>query len=85
MNRYLELIGDALTVEAVAKIRHCVHFTLTSKSTLNTGLVLGTEEFRQQVVALRLLVSLIYSGTLFWPHKFCFFISLFFYLFQLMN
>ncbi|MFT4727656.1 MAG: hypothetical protein ACI9UN_002154 [Granulosicoccus sp.] len=22
MNRYLELIGDALTVEAVAKIRH---------------------------------------------------------------
>ncbi len=29
MNRYLELIGDALTVEAVAKIRHCVHFTLT--------------------------------------------------------
>jgi putative transposase len=44
MNRYLELIGDALTVEAVAEIRHCS----------NTGLVLGTAEFRQKVEALRL-------------------------------
>ena len=40
---YLELIGDALTGDAIAKIRHCA----------NTGLVLGTEKFGQQVEALR--------------------------------
>jgi putative transposase len=37
------LVNDALNGEALAKIRHCA----------NTGLVLGTETFRQQVHRLR--------------------------------
>jgi putative transposase len=36
---YRELIGDALTIEAIAKISHCA----------NTGLVLGTDAFRKQI------------------------------------
>jgi putative transposase len=38
-----ELIGDALDIEVLSKIRHCA----------NTGLVLGTESFREQVHNLR--------------------------------
>jgi putative transposase len=40
---YREFAGDALTVEAIAKIRHCA----------NTGLGLGTEAFRKQVEKMR--------------------------------
>jgi len=38
-----DLIGEAPDIEVLAKIRHCA----------NTGLVLGTESFRQQVHKLR--------------------------------
>ena len=38
-----KLVGEALNIEVLAKIRHCV----------NTGLVLGTETFREQVCRLR--------------------------------
>jgi putative transposase len=38
---YRVMINEALEVDVVAKIRHCV----------NTGLVLGTEAFRNQVVS----------------------------------
>jgi putative transposase len=38
-----ELVGKALNIETLAKIRHCA----------NTGLVLGTESFREQVQQLR--------------------------------
>ncbi len=41
--QYRALVREALSVEVVQKIRHCV----------NTGLVLGTQEFRDQVRALR--------------------------------
>jgi len=40
---YQNLISDALAVEVVQKIRHC----------LNRGLVLGNESFRAQVATLR--------------------------------
>lgn len=40
---YRALVSQALSVEVVQKIRHC----------LNTGLVLGTERFREQVKTLR--------------------------------
>jgi len=40
---YRTLIGEALPAKAIAKIRHCA----------NTGLVLGTETFREQVAAMR--------------------------------
>ena len=40
---YRKLIGDALTIEAIAKIRHCA----------NTGLVLGTDAFRKQMATMR--------------------------------
>jgi putative transposase len=42
-NFYREIINEALTIEAIAKIRHCA----------NTGLVLGTEKFRDQVESMR--------------------------------
>lgn len=41
--QYRALMSDALSVDVVQKIRHCV----------NKGLVLGTESFREQVKALR--------------------------------
>ena len=37
------LVNESLDMETVAKVRHCA----------NTGLVLGTESFRQQVSRLR--------------------------------
>ena len=37
------LINESLDIEVLAKVRHCA----------NTGLVLGTELFRQQVQRLR--------------------------------
>jgi putative transposase len=40
---YQSIIGEVLTIETISKIRHC----------LNTGLVLGTEAFRDQVATLR--------------------------------
>ena len=40
---YREMIAQSLSAEVIQKIRHC----------LNTGLVLGTEAFRDQVNALR--------------------------------
>jgi putative transposase len=40
---YREMMAQSLSVEVIQKIRHC----------LNTGLVLGTEAFRDQVRALR--------------------------------
>ena len=40
---YRDRIGVAISTETIAKIRHCA----------NTGLVLGTEEFRAQVEAMR--------------------------------
>jgi len=40
---YREIVGDALTIEAIAKIRHCG----------NTGLALGTETFRRQVETMK--------------------------------
>ncbi len=40
---YRALVGNALTIEAIAKIRHCA----------NKGLVLGTEIFRAQVETMR--------------------------------
>ena len=40
---YREITSDALTVEAIAEIRHCG----------NTGLALGTEAFRKQVETMR--------------------------------
>jgi hypothetical protein len=36
-------VAEALDIDTIAKIRHCT----------NTGLVLGTEQFRNQVAALR--------------------------------
>jgi len=39
---YRELMNEALEVDVIAKIRHCV----------NTGLVLGTESFRNQVASM---------------------------------
>ena len=36
-------VAQALDIDTIAKIRHCT----------NTGLVLGTEKFRDQVAALR--------------------------------
>jgi putative transposase len=36
---YRELFTTAMEIEVIAKIRHCV----------NSGLILGTEKFRQQV------------------------------------
>ena len=41
---YRGLVGDALTIEAIAKVRHCA----------NTGLVLGTEAFIKQVETRRM-------------------------------
>lgn len=41
--QYRALVSSAMSAEVVQKIRHCV----------NTGLVLGTEKFREQVKALR--------------------------------
>ena len=38
-----QLVGEALDIEVLAKVRHCA----------NTGLVLGTEAFRKQVCRLR--------------------------------
>ena len=38
-----KLVGEALNIEVLAKVRHCA----------NTGLVLGTETFREQVCRLR--------------------------------
>jgi hypothetical protein len=40
---YREMIAQSLSAEVIQKIRHC----------LNTGLVLGTAAFRDQVNALR--------------------------------
>ena len=40
---YREMIAQSLSAEVIQKIRHC----------LNTGLVLGTAAFRDQVDALR--------------------------------
>ena len=40
---YRQLIGDALTIEAIARIRHCA----------NTGMALGTDAFRKQVETMR--------------------------------
>ncbi len=40
---YRETIAQSLTSETIQKIRHC----------LNTGLVLGTQDFRDQINALR--------------------------------
>jgi len=40
---YRELVSEVMDVDVIAKVRHCV----------NTGLVLGTETFRGQVVAMR--------------------------------
>jgi hypothetical protein len=37
------LVGEVLDMNTIAKIRHCT----------NTGLVLGTDKFRDQVAALR--------------------------------
>lgn len=37
------LVGEALDVDTIGKIRHCA----------NTGLVLGSEEFREQVAAMQ--------------------------------
>jgi hypothetical protein len=36
-------VVEALDIDTIAKIRHCT----------NTGLVLGTEKFRDQIAALR--------------------------------
>lgn len=41
--QYRALVGQALSADMVQKIRHCA----------NTGLVLGTERFRDQVNALQ--------------------------------
>ena len=38
-----KLVGEALNMEVLAKVRHCA----------NTGLVLGTETFREQVCRFR--------------------------------
>ena len=38
-----ELVGEALDMHTIARIRHCA----------NTGLVLGSEQFREQVAALK--------------------------------
>ncbi len=38
LRHYRELLGEALGADVIAKIRHCA----------NTGLILGTENFRQQ-------------------------------------
>ena len=38
-----DLINETLDIEVLAKVRHCA----------NTGLVLGTESFREQVQRLR--------------------------------
>lgn len=40
---YRQWIGEVMPTEAVSKIRHCI----------NTGLVLGTDKFRDQVLSLR--------------------------------
>ncbi len=40
---YRELVSTSIPTEVIAKIRHCT----------NTGLVLGTEKFREQVESLR--------------------------------
>jgi hypothetical protein len=40
---YREMMAQSLSAEVIQKIRHC----------LNTGLVLGTADFRYQVKALR--------------------------------
>ena len=42
-NNWRKLVADAMDTETISKIRHCT----------NTGLILGTEKFRAQVVALR--------------------------------
>lgn len=39
---YRELVSLAMDVDVIAKIRHCI----------NTGLVLGTDTFRNQVSAM---------------------------------
>jgi hypothetical protein len=39
---YREMVAQSLSAEVIQKIRHC----------LNTGLVLGTADFRDQVKAL---------------------------------
>ena len=38
-----KLVGEAIDIDTIAKIRHCT----------NTGLVLGSEKFRKQIAALR--------------------------------
>ena len=43
LQAYRDIISNTLPIEVIQKIRHC----------LNTGLVLGTEDFRSQVEALR--------------------------------
>ena len=43
LQAYRDSISNTLPIEVIQKIRHC----------LNTGLVLGTEDFRSQVEALR--------------------------------
>ena len=40
---YRALVSESLSVEAITKIRHCI----------NTGMVLGTETFREQVTSIR--------------------------------
>ena len=42
-DQYRKLVSESLATEVIQKIRHCT----------NTGLVLGTESFREQVKALR--------------------------------
>ncbi len=42
-NRWRELVGEVVDTDTISRIRHCT----------NTGLVLGTEKFRDQVAALR--------------------------------